>query len=288
MFWLIPAFLSALFIALRAFSSKKILADSDEYLVGFGSRLIACLIMLPLLFFIPTPQLGPNFWLVLITSGLLLTATTIFYMKAIKSSDVSLVMPMTSFTPVFILIISPFIIKEIPNIWGVAGILFTVFGSYILNINQRSFGYLAPFKKLLTEKGTLLMLTVALIWAFNSILDRIGTQNSSSWFWLFSTTLIISVFLLPVILIRDRKILKQLPKKFFKLLPISVASILETACYLITIQYTLIAYAVSAKRLSIIIGVLIGYFILKEKDLKNRLIGALLMISGVILIALFN
>ncbi len=288
MYWFSAALLSAVFMALRAFYSKKVLKNTNEYVVSFGSRLLTSIILTPLLFFIPIPKLGLNFWLVLIASSVLLTVATIFYMKAIKSDDVSLTMPMTSFTPIFVLLISPFIIHEIPKIWGIAGIFLIVVGSYILNVKERKNGCLGPFKKLFSNKGTAAMLLVAMLWGFNATLDRLGVQYSSSLVWLIIVYPVMSLFLLIFVLLKNPKILKPLPKLMPKLVPMSLAGIFETGFYLIAIQYTYISYAVSVKRFAVIISVAIGYFLFKEKNIKERFIGALFMVAGVILISLFN
>lgn len=79
-----------------------------------------------------------------------------------------------------------------------------------------------------------------------------------------------------------------MPKLLPKLIPMSLAGIFETGFYLIAIQYTYISYVVSVKRFAIIISVAIGYFLFKEKNIKERLIGAIVMVIGVILISLFN
>lgn len=52
------------------------------------------------------------------------------------------------------------------------------------------------------------------------------------------------------------------------------------------ITLALVAYVISLKRLSTVFGVLWGKLLFKEKDFKDRLIGAVIMAAGVILIAL--
>lgn len=289
MIWIPITLLSALCMAMRAFYSKRVLnTDADEYAVSFGSRLLTGIILSPILLFISIPRLGLNFWLVLLASSAILTAATVFYMKAIKSEDISLTMPMVSFTPVFVLLLSPMVIKEIPNWYGIVGILLIVTGSYILNVKERKNGYLSPLKELFTNKGTFYMLLVALFWGFNATLDRLGVHNSSSILWLFSPYPVMSLFLLLIILFHNPKILKPLPKLLPRLIPLSLAGILETAFYLIAINYTYIAYVVSVKRFAIIISIAIGYLFLKEKDTKERLAGAFIMIVGLVLISIFN
>ncbi|MCZ0904811.1 EamA family transporter, partial [Microcoleus sp. HI-ES] len=75
-----------------------------------------------------------------------------------------------------------------------------VSGSYLLNIKEKSKGYLAPFKALLDEPGPKLMLIVAFLWSITSNFDKIGVKNSYPIFWLFSLFGTMTVLLLPVLL----------------------------------------------------------------------------------------
>ena len=52
------------------------------------------------------------------------------------------------------------------------------------------------------------------------------------------------------------------------------------------ISLTLVSYVVSIKRSSTVLGVLWGFFIFNEEGIKARLLGSLIMLTGVILIAL--
>jgi len=288
MLWILFAFLAAFFQATRAVFSKKSLKNIDEYVVSFASRLIVSLLLLPILFFIEIPQLNSQFWFALITSGTLLSLNTILYMKAIKYSDISLAMPMISFTPLFLLLTSPIMVGEFPNFFGLAGILLIVMGSYVLNLKQKNYGYLAPFKKLLTDKGPRLMLCVAFIWSIGSNFDKIGVINSSPLFWGLSMAIFMTIFLLPIAIYKSKCRLKELPKKIKNIFPIGLSSALELPFHMYAIQLALVSYVISIKRTSIIMSVLFGYFFFKEKNIKKRLIGAAVMVVGVLLITLFG
>ena len=98
----------------------------------------------------------------------------IFYMKAIKASDLSITVPMLTFSPLFLLITSPLTLGEFPNLFGLFGILFIVAGSYMLNIKQRKEGWLVPFKALLSQNGPKFMLIVAFLWSISANFDKIG------------------------------------------------------------------------------------------------------------------
>jgi uncharacterized membrane protein len=48
-----------------------------------------------------------------------------------------------------------------------------------------------------------------------------------------------------------------------------------------------VAYMVSVKRLSILFGVIYGVVFFKETNIKERLLGATVMVSGIIMITVF-
>jgi len=48
----------------------------------------------------------------------------------------------------------------------------------------------------------------------------------------------------------------------------------------------IVSYVISIKRTSILFTVLFGFFIFKERNIRSRLMGAIIMILGVLLITL--
>ncbi|MCK5347207.1 MAG: EamA family transporter, partial [Candidatus Heimdallarchaeota archaeon] len=97
MVWFIFAFSAAFFKSLKDVFSKKSLKDIDEYIASWSLRFFTLPFLVPLLFFIEIPSLGDQFWTALFVSGSLNIVTTIFYMKAIKYSDLSLTVPIVAF-----------------------------------------------------------------------------------------------------------------------------------------------------------------------------------------------
>ncbi|HJH26786.1 MAG TPA: hypothetical protein C5S37_08445, partial [Methanophagales archaeon] len=281
------AFLTALFEATKDVLSKKSLKDIDEYVVAWSLPCFALPFLLPLLLFTEIPPLGERFWLALVTGGTLYAFTLVLYMKAIKSSDLSITVPMLTFTPLFLLITSPLIVGEFPGIFGLIGIFLIVTGSYLLNINKKSYGYLAPFKALLKEKGPRLMLVVAFIWSITANIDKIGLQNSSPLFWVIAVDIYVALLMLPLCTFRRNRKTAQIRANWRALLTLGMFGGLTAVCQMTAISLTLVAYVISIKRTSAIGGVLFGYLIFKEKGIRARLVGAIVMVFGVLFITLF-
>ena len=287
MLWFIFAFLTALFEATKDVLSKKSLKDIDEYVVAWSLPCFALPFLLPILLFTEIPPLGERFWLALVTGGTLYAFTLVLYMKALKSSDLSITVPMLTFTPLFLLITSPLMVGEFPGIFGLIGIFLIVTGSYLLNINKKSQGYFAPFKALLKEKGPRLMLVVAFVWSITANIDKIGLQNSSPLFWVIAVDIYVALLMLPLCTFRGNRKTDQIRANWRALLTLGLFGGLTAVCQMTAISLTLVAYVISIKRTSAIGGVLFGYLIFKEKGIRARLMGATVMVLGVLFITLF-
>lgn len=218
--------------------------------------------------------------------GLNMVAVTL-YMRAIKASDLSLTLAMLTFTPLFMLVTSPVILGEFPDRLGGLGMILIIAGAYLLHLgpfqNRR---LLDPFRALWNVPGSRIMLLVAFIWSFTANLDKIGVTNSSPAFWLFSFFLVMSLGLTPVVLLRSHRPLRQLRGNVQALVLVGLFGSLALVLQMWAITLTLAAYVVSIKRMSVVFGVLFGYFVFGEKGLNRRLVCAALMVAGVALIAM--
>ncbi len=286
MLWLVFATLTAIFESLKDVASKRSLKNVDEYIVSWSLIIFTLALLLPLLFFMKIPPLGDQFYLALILDGSLNTLAMIMYVKAINSSDLSLTVPLITFTPLFLLLTSPLIVKEYPTFVQAMGIVMIVAGSYILNIKEKNQGYLAPFQGLLKQKGPQLMLGVAWLWSITSNVDKLGVQNSSPTFWAIANYSFIALAMLPIMLYKSRRNFHQIPKHLPSLVPIGLFHGLAVFFQMRAIEMTMVAQVISVKRMSALISVFWGYLIFKEKGIKERATGAAMMILGVLLITI--
>lgn len=287
MTWIVLSFLTALCESLKDVFSKKGLTNVDEYVIAWSLRFFALPFLLPMLLFVRIPALGNQFWPALLFGGGLNVVTTILYMKAIKQSALSLTVPMVAFTPLFILITSPLMIGEWPSFWGVLGVLFIVAGSYVLNLGERQRGYLAPFRALLQERGPRLMLITAFLWSITANFDKIGVQNSSPIFWSIALSVFSALVLFPIMLHKSKREAKQILMRSQVLAPIGFFGALTAIFQMTAISLTLVAYVIAMKRTSAVMSVVWGHLIFKEKGVKERLVGAGIMVTGVMLISMF-
>lgn len=287
MLWFILALITAITHAARAAISKKVLQEVDEYIMAWATSFFALPFIFIALLFTEFPKIDNTFWIALAIGVCFSVITTILYFKSIKVSPLSLTVPFLTFTPVFLLITSPIMLGEFPSLWGVVGILLIVFGAYVLNIRTLHKGFLAPFKAIFKEKGSVLMLIVALIFSIAANIDKIAILHSNPVFYIFLFHVFLMIIFSTIIQFKSKDKIKQIKKNYLGLILIGFLFAVMIISQMIAIKLTLVAYVISIKRMTAIFSVIFGYFFFKEKNFKQSLLGAIIMVIGVVLIALF-
>jgi drug/metabolite transporter (DMT)-like permease len=281
--WVLFASLNPISEGIRSVFIKKASKDFDSFIISWANYLLPVIIFTPFLFFIDL-KFNSLFWIGMCGSSVINVAANILYVRSISKGDISSVMPMLSFTPIFLLLSGPFLLGEFPNFIGLIGILIGVVGSYLLNLDLKQHDLMAPFKSLLKNKGTRYMLIVAFLWSFSANLDKIAIQNSSTWQHISFTNILIFSMISIIVLVRKKQndVLQKIDKKY--LLIISAFTVGSYIFHMTALSLTLAAYVVAMKRMSGVISVFLGNIFLNEANLKQRLLGSFVMLLGVLLI----
>ncbi|MEJ5304564.1 MAG: EamA family transporter [Ignavibacteria bacterium] len=283
MMWIPLAFGVALFDSLKNVLAKHTLKDIDEYTVAWANSFFSAVFLIPILFF-ELPEIKPMFFVGLIVSGTLNILALIFFMKSIKSGDLSNTVPLTTLSPLLLLITSPIIVGEFPSFQGMLGMIAIVVGAYLLNFKQDQKDFLSPFRSIFSEKGPRYMLLVVLIWAITANFDKIGVVNSSPLFYSFSVQLYIGVLMLTVVIPRFVRNPNPINRNLKSLIGVGFLSTLTIICHMLAISLTIVPYVISIKRTNSILSVVFGRLFFKEGYMKERFSAAVLMFIGVLLI----
>ncbi|MBX6423773.1 DMT family transporter [Thermosulfurimonas sp. F29] len=215
------------------------------------------------------------------------TLAILLYMEAIRISPLSLTLPLLSFTPAFIILTGYVVLGERLSWAGIGGILLVVAGSYLLNLPAVSEGPLAPFRALVRERGSLLMFGVALIYAVTSVLGKRAVLLSDP-LWFAGTYFVILGLFVPAVLaiLKRPPLLSFLRENAKGVLLLGLTQALMVVAHMKAISLAPAAYMIAVKRTSILFGVLLGGAFFRESHLRLRLFAALVMVSGVFLLAL--
>jgi drug/metabolite transporter (DMT)-like permease len=232
------------------------------------------------------PSIGPDFYPSVIATATLNLFAALLYFKALKLTDLSLSIPMISFTPLFLIFTSYIQLGESPTFYGLVGIVFIVSGSYVLNTAVDSPGLLDPFKKMMSEKGIYYILIVAFLFSLSSNFDKLVVINSDPLFGSSFVYFLLGSSFLFLALAKNID-LSSLKENLAKTLLIGLILSLMAVSINSALKLQIVPYVISLKRLNILFSVAYGALLFKEKEINRRSAGALIMVVGFFLITLF-
>jgi len=284
--WVILSLASAFFLATSDALAKKAVQDENEYLVAWFRLLFTLPVLVITILFIPWPSLDRDFYRAFIIALPVELITIVLYMKALKLSPLGMTLPFLALTPVFLISVSYLLLGEEVSLAGAGGILLIAAGGYILNIHTLGKGRWEPVRSILREKGALMMIGVAFLYSITSSLGKIAITHSSPLFFGTSYFIALNIAFLPVALLKGRGTAKEFIRagKYKRLFYPGVFYALMVVTHMEAMSMTKVAYMISVKRTSLLMGVIYGYFLFQEKHMKGRSIGALLMFAGFVLV----
>jgi uncharacterized membrane protein len=287
MLWFTYALVGAFCNATYNMTIKRMLLNTSPYLIAASTYLIAGLVLFSFSYVNGIPAIGPAFLRAMsVTVGINILATFLYY-HALKCSDLSLCVPMLSFTPIFLIGMSFSILGELPSLMGMAGVVLIVMGSYVIHAKGRSGGIIAPFRGMLKDRGVFSMLIVAFLFSIASNFDKMVVQQSDP---VFGSAVVLSVLGLTFsgIVCMKKDCIRNVGYPTLSLL-LLVGAVLAIEAIAVNVAYTLaiVPYVISVKRMGILISVLMGGLLLHEGDLTKRIIGSTITVAGAICVIAF-
>lgn len=262
-------FLNPLLVAGSVTEGQGVL--HDMVLVGYPE--------LPAIYFVPT-----------VASIILNLGANFLFLRAVQISPLSLTTPYLAFTPVFTAITALVFLGQIPTTFGWIGIAVVCLGAFFMNPGNRDDGPLAPIKALWTERGSLYMIVVALLWSITPILDKTASDMSNPiWHTMFLAGGVGLVFLV------GRRVgdgsfgpligeFRALP---WWLMLAGAFAVGAMAVQLTSYAFIDVAYVETVKRaVGVTAAIAAGFFFFGESDIWRRLLGAVVMSAGVAMILL--
>lgn len=282
------AFLSAVFNSILSIYRKRSVDATDEYVSSFALRAFALVVLVPFLLILGIPDIDGIFWIVLAVSTITSVFGSLFGMKAYKYSEASLVAPIKSFIPVFVIFSGIIFVNEIPDASGTIGVLLVFIGTYFLKIESFSkHDIILPLKALTKEKGVMIMGLVAVVYGILGGLPKLGIQAASALTWAVALHITISI---PLLILTHRNTTQwktEIRDNQKGLLIMGLLSGFAIAFQVLAIERIFIVYALSLQRVSVVLTIILAYYLLDETDnLVGKLIGSLIMSIGAILISI--
>lgn len=229
-------------------------------------------------FFFLTPYFFSGFSLVII--GII---SALLFLKSIRDSDLSLTIPLLSFSPLFSSIFSFVILGEKLNNIQYLGVSSIIIGTLVLY--SEKFEILYIFKSINNLRNSLsakLMLIVAFLWSLTPVLDKICLEYSS----INIHGLIQSFFTAVVLLFFSKsewKVFKKLKNKNYSLIFITIfIGSLATIIQFYAILTNLVPIMESIKRaIGQFSAIFFGKIFFNENITKQKVLGVLIISTGV-------
>lgn len=203
--------------------------------------------------------------------------------KAVQLSPLSIITPLGALASIFLIPVGYILLGELPSPLGALGVLLIIPGSFFLGWRAGEGQIRHGLQNVFREKGAYLALLGAFIASLAIALAKFTFRYAPPLLSAFYITLLLSMFLLPVALAQSHSALRLRLKH---LLGLSVMSGSGISLHYVGLSLIPAVYYISVKRMSIVFNVFWGRLFFREDHTRERLIGAVLMVLGVILIAL--
>lgn len=291
MFWLVPALVGAFFKSSSSFFRKKASKNLSGSVFLWFSSFLSTIVIFPFVAgsLSDVSGLFTKDLFVLLGVVLPLMAATIMNVKALSKDELSFVAPLNGFVPVFTLLSAWIILGEIPPYAGTLGILLIFAGTYVMALRPQKVNWYDPIVFLLKHPAALLSFGVALGYAVNTTFIKMASDIGYSPVAILFASQVLSTLLASYIFIfrsQRSQIIKAVQTDYKPLLGAIVSSLIANYLHMVATSLTFASYAIAARRFDSIFSVLLGWKFLNETNIRNKLIGATVIVAGCIFLAL--
>jgi len=262
------------------FQKKLTLKKEPAALVNFGNYFILAIFSVIAIFFIPKTELKSGFWIFAILCGITGALCNYFMAEALKFGKLSVLGPINSYKAIAGMIFSIFLLGEVPDLYGFIGVILIIAGSYFIFDTLNFF-------EILKKKSVRYRFYALIFSAAEAVFIKKIILLSS-----VPVSVIVSFILgalFSYLIFTGGKIEKiKIPdfSKVFLYLCCAICFGLMTITTAYVFKYMNVAYALSLFQLSVIVNILLGWKIFREKDIIKKLVGAVIIITGAVIIIL--
>ena len=208
--------------------------------------------------------------------------------KALQRGDLSVLGPINSYKSIVGIVVGIFLLGEIPNLWGVAGMLLIVFGSYFVldTVEERFSWRLLRRKEIQYRIWAMVLTAIEAVFIKKVILYSSTTVSFIVWCWfgaLFSFLLLFA-FRVPIRETFQRLRSRDLPDYGCLVLCIGITQYMTNYVF----DHMEVGYGLALFQLSTIVSIFLGYRIFREGQIAKKMLGSVIMIGGSVMIILLK
>lgn len=256
----------------------------ERYMASWWAMMIGSLLLLPALFFVGLP--ARTTWILLFISAAVEASYFIILAYAYEDADFSLVYPLArGAAPALIAIWSVLFLKEQLTPGGIAGLVIIILGLLVVGGS----GWLLANGKP-HWRGILPALVLALCISIYTVIDGAAVKITSPLAYAALIYFVSSLDMTPFIVRRYgwQKLIQEFKLNGKRLVLIGV--LIQAAYFLALLAYRLshVSYSGAIREVGVVMGAFAGWQFLGEKFGAARLIGAIVIFIGILMIALLG
>jgi transporter family protein len=280
MLWLAYALIAAITGGFIGILNRFVLKDHDFISYGFLWNIVTAILFIPLFlsdFVVPT---GLYAWAVTLLGVSFWTLAGFAGFKAVQMVEVSLSEPLSQTQMLFLLVFSSLFLSELLTMNKIIGTFLIFFGIITLTYEKRKF-----FGKI-TDRGIQLTLLTSLLVAMASIVDKTALRYWSVPGYSFVAFLFPGLIMGVTSFKRFGKLVKMVKLRWFPLILSTILAVVNAYFLFSAYRLTEVSNVFPITRISILVVVLGGIILLKErKDILKKILGAIIMILGTLLVS---
>ncbi|WP_217604166.1 DMT family transporter [Chitinophaga sp. GbtcB8] len=199
-----------------------------------------------------------------------------------RKADLSVVYPVARGAgPLFSVTGAVLLFHEKPSLLAITGICLIIAGVIVMT------GFKVT-KNTRVATGLQYGLLTGLFIAMYTLWDKAAVvdYHVSALFITFASMLLPLLLLIPVMLKRRQEVVEEARLHWKQVIMVAVFQPLSYLLVLIALKTTPITYVAPARELSIVVGVFFGTNLLKEADAKKRIVAAVVILAGIVLLAI--
>jgi drug/metabolite transporter (DMT)-like permease len=272
----------------NVFQKQLTTRNNHPLLINFLTYLLLSVFCFLVAFGVDWAGLKVQFWIYSILGGIPGALGNGFLVRALQKGHLSILGPVNSYKSVVGVVMAIFLLGEIPNFTGFIGIVLVIYGSYfVLDTTEERFSWTLLRREEIQYRIAALILTaIEAVFIKKIILNSSVMVAFVSWCWFGAAFAFVLLF------INRINIKTEISKVDWPCVPKYVILVLCVGTMQLSTNYTFdhmpVGYALSLFQLSTIVSVLLGHRFFKEKDIRKKLIGTAIMVTGSIMIILFK
>ncbi len=241
----------------------------------------------PFLARLPLGALGTAFWVNIAAAAVLAVAGYLFLWYALRSTDLSVLGPINAYKAVLGLALAVVLLGEVPTVFGLMGVALIVAGSYFVVDRVPGQAHGSAFRQFTREPGVQLRFAALICSATESIfLKRALILSSPITAFLIWTVVCFAIAAIGTVLLRRDAgaDMMRLRSDWQTYLGLAVTTGLMQAATFVTFGALQVGYSLALFQLSTLVTVYLGHRYFAERNIRRRLLGSLIMVTGAVLI----